>query len=296
MYAAAAMTEPIHRAATDADIAEAAQLFITSLADLARRQGLPEPPYSVASIEPVYRHIHRTGIFDVAEMDGRIVAIAHALVRDHQWFLSGFWALPGLQRRGLGGPLLRRIRDEGTRRGATLAFTWSSVDVTAMATYMKLGMLPGYPILTFTGAPTAPPSPPAGLDEAPLTLAAAADIDAEIRGARRDVDHAFWLAGTGAARLVVRGGRPAGYYHASRGAIGPVAWLDPADGPGVLALALHEAGRQAPEVRLAIPGKNHSAVSVVLAAGLRLIAFSHLLCTAEPGKMDRYVPSGPSLF
>jgi GNAT superfamily N-acetyltransferase len=290
------MTEPIHRAATDADIGEAASLFLTSVLDLARRYGLPEPAFTAASIEPVYRHIHRTGIFDVAEVDGRIVAIAHAIVRDQQWFLSGFWALPGLQRKGIGGPLLRRIRAEGERRGATLAFTWSSVDPTAMASYMRLGMLPGYPILTFTGAPSALIPYSGTCEAAPLTLDTAAGIDAEVRGTRREVDHAFWLAGEGACRAVLRGGRTVGYYHAGRGVIGPAAWLDPADGPDVLALALHEASRQAPGVRLAIPGKNHLAVTTALAAGLRLIQFTHLLCSAEPGKMDRYVPSGPSLF
>jgi GNAT superfamily N-acetyltransferase len=290
------MAEPTHRAATDADIGEAASLFITSVVDLAKRHGLAQPAFTAASIAPVYRHIHRTGIFDVAEVDGRIVAIAHAIVRDTQWFLSGFWALPGLQRKGIGGPLLRRVRAEGERRGATLAFTWSSVDVAAMASYMSIGMLPGYPILTFAGAPSALPPAGGACEEGPLALCTAADIDAEIRGTRRETDHGFWLAEPGAGRLVLRHGRPVGYHYVNRGVIGPAAWLDPADGPEVLGLALHEARRQATEVRIAVPGKNHAAIPAALGAGLRLIAFSHLLCTAEPGKMDRYVPSGPSLF
>jgi GNAT superfamily N-acetyltransferase len=289
------MAEPTHRPATDADISEAAGLFLTSVTDLSRRYGLAEPPFTVASIEPVYRHILRTGIFDVAELDGRMVAICHAIVRGDQWFLSGFWALPGLQRKGVGGPLLRRVWAEGERRGAKLQFTWSSVDFTAMATYMKLGMLPGYQVLTFTGAPSLP-EPSAAHDEAALDVSAAADIDAEVRGIRREVDHAHWLEGPGAGRLVLRGGRPAGYYHTSRGVIGPAAWLDASDAEGVLGLALREAQRKASEVRIAIPGKNHTAVRAALAAGLRLVAFSHLLCTAEPGRMDHYVPSGPSLF
>lgn len=290
------MAEPTRRPATLADLGEAAALFLTSVTDLARRHGLPEPLYTVAAIEPVYRHIHRTGIFDVAEMDGRLVAIAHAVVRDQQWFLSGFWTLPGLQQKGLGGPLLRGVRAEAERRGATLGFTWSSIHVTAMASYMKLGMLPGYPILTFAGAPSTLPEGDAAYGEAPLALPAAADIDAQVRGTRREADHGFWLAGPAAGRLVARGGRPAGYYYASGGVIGPAAWLDPSDGPALLALALREAQRQSSEVRIAVPGRNHTAIPLLLAAGLRLNAFSHLLCTAEPGKMDRYVPSGPSLF
>ena len=288
--------DPLHRPATDADIGEAARLFITSVTDLAQRYGLASPAFTAASIEPVYRHIHRTGIFDVTELDGRMVAICHAIVRDEQWFLSGFWALPGLQRKGIGGALLRRVLAEGERRGAKQRFTWSSVDFTAMATYMKVGMLPGYQVLTFTGAPSALRSPGAGYDESGLTVSAAADIDARIRGTRREVDHTFWLAGPGAGRLVLRGGRPAGYYYAAGGVIGPAGWLEAEGGEEVLGRALHTAKGQAPEVRLAIPGKNRLAIERALASGLRLVAFSHLLCTADPGEMDRYVPSGPSLF
>lgn len=290
------MAEPTHRPGTDDDITEAASLFIASVSDLTRRYGLAAPPFTAASIEPTYRHIHRTGIFDVAEQDGRLVAICHAIVRGEQWFLSGFWALPGLQGKGLGGPLLRRVWAEGVRRGARLQYTWSSVDFTAMATYLKLGMLPGYPILTFTGAPSSLPDPAGALDEVALEVDSAAAIDAEVRGIRREIDHGYWLEGSGTGRLVRRGGRPAGYYHVSRGVIGPAAWLDASDAEAVLGLALREAQRQSSEVRIAIPGKNHAATRAALAAGLRLVAFSHLLCTAEPGRMDHYIPSGPSLF
>lgn len=290
------MAEIVHRPATESDIGDAAELFLASVTDLATRHGLATPAYSAASIDPVYRHILRTGIFEVAELEGRIVAIAHAIVRDHLWFLSGFWAAPGLQRKGLGGPLLARVRAEGERRGATLAFTWSSVDLTAMATYMLLGLLPGYPILTFAGAPSAPPPRAAAYEDAPLTLATAADIDADVRATRRELDHTFWLAAPEAARVVLRGGRPVGYFYATRGLIGPAAWTDEAHGEAVLAAAIHAAQSQAEQIRLAIPGINHTAVRLALSSGLKLIAFSHLLCTAEPGKMARYIPSGPSLF
>jgi GNAT superfamily N-acetyltransferase len=290
------MTEVTHRVATDADIPEAAALFITSVQDLAARQGLATPAFTQASIEPVYRHIRETGIFHVAEMDGRMVAIAHAIVRDRFWFLSGFWALPGLQRRGLGGPLLARVRAEGERLGGAQAFTWSSVDVTAMASYMKLGMLPGYPILTFAGPPAALPGRDSTCDVAPLTVSVAADIDAEVRATRREVDHRFWLSAPDAGRAVTSNGRPIGYFYATRGAIGPAAWLDPAHAGAVLAAALYAAREQSEQIRIAIPGINHTSVRTALSAGLKLIAFSHLLRTAEPGKMEQYIPSGPSLF
>jgi GNAT superfamily N-acetyltransferase len=65
-----------------------------------------------------YEHVRSTGIFHVAELEGRIVAIAGAILRDHLWYLSAFWARPGLQRRGIGMPLLRRVWNAGQQAGA----------------------------------------------------------------------------------------------------------------------------------------------------------------------------------
>ena len=290
------MTAAVLRPAREEEIREAAHLFITSVTDLAARNGLAAPLYTMASIEPVYRHIHRTGIFEVAELDGQMVAICHAIVRDHQWFLSGFWALPGFQKKGLGGPLLARVREQGEARGARLRFTWSSVDLTAMATYMKQGMLPGFQILTFAGSPTSLPEPDPSFEEGPLDPALAGDLDLRIRGVRREVDHTFWQTNPLAGRLVVKNGRAVGYHYASGGMIGPVGWLGAEDGAGVFAVARRAARQGAESIRVPIPGKNHVAVRAALGAGLRLVAFSHILCTEEPGAMDRYIPSGPSLF
>src|SRR5204863_951543 len=112
-----------------------------------------------------YAFVARTGIFRVATLDGRIVALACATVRDTQWFLSGFWADPSLRQRGIGGPLLREVWDEGIRRGCRQQFVWSSIDPTAIATYLKLGMLPGSQLFAFAGSPGSPAAP---LDTSPL--------------------------------------------------------------------------------------------------------------------------------
>ena len=285
-----------YRAADEPDVGESADVFLTTVADLARRNGLATPAFTRATLDPVYRHILRTGIFEVAEVGGRIGAICHALVRDHLWFLSGFWVLPELQRQKIGGPLLQRVWDEGQRRGATTAFTWSSIDLTAMATYMKLGMLPGYPILTFAGAVAAIPDAPAGYEVRPLTIPVAMAIDDQVRSTRREMEHAFWLAGPAEGQQVLSEGRAVGYYYATGGVIGPAAWSAPRDAEALIGLSLRHAVRQADTVRVMIPGVNRTAIRRSLSAGLRLLGFSHLLTTAPFGRMDQYIPSGPSLF
>lgn len=247
--------------------------------------------------ESPYRHVFETGIFEVAETEGRVVAICHAIVRERLWFLSGYWTLPALQRQGIAGPLLRRVRAAGAARGASAFFTWSSIDLTAMAVYLKLGMLPGYQILSFAGEVGTPPEAPPGHDARPLAPETASRIDRDVLSVAREVDHRFWLAEAGrVGREVLRDGQVVGYFSVRAGAIGPAAWTTPDGAEPVLRLALREAASQSREVRLRALGANHDAVRFALAAGLRLAGCSHLLTTAPFGRLERYVPSGPTLF
>ncbi len=235
------------------------------------------------------------GIFRVAVQDGRMVALACAILRDEEWFLSGFWADTTLRQHGIGGPLLREVWDEGVRCGARRQFVWASPDPTAIATYLKLGMLPGSQLFAFAGTPRPTAAP--GLETHTLTVDDAAAIDRAIRGVGRAVDHEWWLGQPQrVARLVIVRGKPAGYYYAADGRIGPAAWLDPADGAAVLLHAMRDAAEQSERVQLVVPGMNHIGIAAALGAGLRLERSSHLLWTEPFGRMEQYIPSGPLLF
>lgn len=287
------------RAAVESDIPEAVELFLVSLEDMYGRAGIKAQPPERSMILMNYRHIFRTGIFYVAEVDGALAAICHAVVRDRLWFLSGFWAQPDLQGRGIGGQLLRIVMEEGARSGAQTFFTWSSIDRAAMAAYMKRGMLPGYQILTFTGQPpeTFPSRETAAEEVAPLSLATAMWIDERVRETSRETDHRFWLTEAGAeGRQLVRDGRALGYFYFNKGTIGPAAWVEAEDAEALMEAAVREARKDSNDVRLMIPGVNHAAIRFALAGGLRLSAYSHLLATAPFGHMQQYLSSGPSLF
>ena len=260
-----------------------------------RHNAPPPPPELVDDEESGYQFVDRTGIFRVASLEGRLVALACAIMRDDEWFLSGFWTRNDVRQQGIGGPLLRQVWDEGVRRGARRQFVWSSIDPTAIATYLRLGMLPGSQLFAFSGAPLA--LTPAGSDTAPLTPDAASSIARQIRGVPRAVDHVWWRCRSGVVgRAVTRHGTPAGYYYVDRGSIGPAAWLRPEDGPSVIFHALRDAASTSDEVKIVVPGMNRTGIEIALRSGLRLIRNSHLLWTEPFGRMEQYIPSGPLLF
>lgn len=286
-----------YRPARLEEIPAAVDLFHTSLADVYARYGVNTPLPERQMVLLHYRHIFRTGIFQVAEVEGKLAAIGHAIVRDQLWFLSGFWALPALQGQSIGGPLLRRVWAEGEAAGARKFFTWSSIDLTAMASYMHVGMLPGYQLLTFIGSPDKLPERPNDYEVETLSLSNAIELDKQVRETGREVDHKFWLNESGhAGRQVLRDGQVVGYYYFNQGVVGPAVWLDASDAAALFALSCHEAAAQAQPLRLMIPGLNHAALRFALQAGLRLTGYSHLLMTAPIGRMEQYLPSGPSLF
>lgn len=231
----------------------------------------------------------------MAVAEGRLVALACAIVRDDEWFLSGFWASADARQQGIGGPLLREVWDEGVRRGARRQFVWASIDPTAIATYMKLGMLPGSQLFAFSGAPRGDAR--AGLDTAALTAEVASSVDRTIRGVPRAVDHEWWASKAGVVRrAATKRGKIAGYYYVDQGQIGPAAWLAPEDGPALLASAIRDAALAADEVKIVVPGMNRVGIETALGSGLRLVRNSHLLWTEPFGRMEQYIPSGPLLF
>ena len=275
----------------------AADVFLVSLAELAREHGLPAPvSYTQASVVPAYEHLLETGIFEVAELDGKIVGIAAAVVRDAIWFLAMFWVLPEYKLQGIGRPLLERVQRLGDEQGASVRCVWSSIDFAAVASYLKLGMMPAGPIFTFAGPleNSAVAQAQGRLNE--LQPQRASAIDRVVRGTARELDHAFWRArGVPGYQLEIEQ-RVAGYFYVKDGVIGPAAWLAPADGDALLSHALQQASKQAAQVKLIALGSNQTAIRRATEAGLRLVSGSHFLSSAAFGKLDCYLPSGPALF
>lgn len=289
--------KPIYRPLRREEVPTAVDVFLAGLDELARRHGLPAPvSYTRAAVEPTYQHLFETGIFEVAEVGGKIVGIAAALVHDAIWYLAMFWVLPEYKLQGIGRPLLERVQRLGDEQGATVRCVWSSIDFTAIASYLKLGMMPAGPIFTFSGAPQKLPEAPPEARLRELDSEQACAIDRVVRGVARARDHAYWRArGMPAYQLEIEQ-RVAGYFYVKDGVIGPAAWLDPASGDALLSHALQQASSQAAEVKLVALGVNQTAIRHATDAGLRLVSASHFLSSAAFGKLDCYLPSGPALF
>jgi hypothetical protein len=245
---------------------------------------------------PYYEHLFETGSFEVAELDGRIVGIAAATVRDSLWFLAMFFVLPEHKLQGIGRPLLERVQRLGEAGGARVRAVWSSPDFAAIASYLKLGMMPLGPIFSFSGPLRALPAEHAEARIATLDPAQATAIDRVVRGVTREQDHAFFRARGLQGHQVEVEQRPVGYFYMKDGVIGPAAWTDPASGDALLSHALRHASSTAAEVKLIALGVNQTAIRHATGAGLRLASASHLLSSSAFGKLDCYLPSGPALF
>jgi N-acetylglutamate synthase-like GNAT family acetyltransferase len=295
------MADIIYRAAREEEIPETLDLFLEAVQHLTRRHNLETLLPPRPAVEVAYRHIFKTGIFRVAETDGRIVSICHAVVRDALWFLSGFWTRPELAAGGVGGRLLREVWREGQEAGARKFFVWSSMDQTAIASYLKIGMLPGYQVFTFNGQSTALrdlPDAPAGYTIEPLSLEVACGIDREVRETRREEDHRFWLSEVKLeGRQVRHGGRLVGYYYFKGDVFGPAAWMEADGAEALLTLGCREAAAQSETISLRVPGINHGTIRFAFRHGFRLGGTTaHLFTNAPFGRMEHYLPSGPSLF
>jgi hypothetical protein len=256
----------------------------------------PGPVRTTDRMLAFYRHAHRTGIFHVAEAEGRIAALACAILRDRTWFLSGFWARPALQRQRIGMPLLRGVWQAGKEAGAKLFFVWASKELTAMAAYMKLGMLPGSQLLAFEGEPKLSTEAASAYSVQPLDKMFAMDLDQVTLGYRREVDHDY-LSSVGARGVqVLRGGKGVGYFYVDGVNIGPAAWQETAHAEALLTLACREASSTGGGITFEVPGMNHAAIRFALQAGLQLTNYSHLLMSEPFGRLENYVPSGPAVF
>ena len=285
------------RPARQEDMPACVELFNESLQDLLRRHNMPAGDLPPADRTlAYYRHTLNTGIFTVADVGGRLAALACATVRDHLWFLAGFWARPALQHQHIGSSVLRRAWHEGLDRGATHFFVWSSMDLPALAAYMKLGMLPGTQLFAFEGTPMLEMASTAGYSTEPLPAGFAAALDKITIGTGREVDHEFRSRRGWLGRQVIQDGKGVGYYYLEGGSIGPAACTEPAHTAPMLALACTEAAASGSSVTLRVPGMNHGALRFAFASGLRLTNVANLLMSAPFGHLQQYLPSGPALF
>ncbi len=282
-------------------------IFEESLADLLQRHGHSEPtswgnPEEMAQMwerrRPLYEHLARTAAhFWVAEQDDRIVAFARSIVRDGSLELTEFFALPGVQSGGIGRELLARVfpHEEYAQR-----MIIATTDIRAQSRYLKTGVLPRFPIYYFWRRPEALPldsdlqsEPMAPSPELWQTLAR---IDTAVLGHSRTVDHE-WLVTDRRGMLFRREEQVVGYGYLGP-SYGPVALLDVADFPAVLALAETMAVADGREyIGFETPMCNATAVNYFLSRGYQIESFIALFMSSQPpDKLEQYLLTSPPFF
>lgn len=299
---------PTFRRGTLDDAQAVYQVFTQATIDVERRMGLPEheirwiDPAFVAEYwqrrQPLLRHLTETAEqFWLAELNGQIIGYARATLHDGLRELLDYFVLPEHQGGGVGRELLARtFPAEGARHRAIIATT----DIRALARYLKAGVYPRFPIYYLSRPPQlvslASDLVFTPITETPETLATLHTIDRQILGFERDADHRFLLHDR-LAYLYTRGEQVVGYGYIGNGT-GPIALLDAADFPAVLAHAEAAAvARGDDEFGMNVPMINRAAVDYLLAQGFRMEDFTVLFMSdAAFGRFDQYIISSPAFF
>jgi GNAT superfamily N-acetyltransferase len=229
----------------------------------------------------------------VAELDGEIVGVALALVREGVWGLSLFGVKPGLQGQGIGGPLLAGALRAA--EGCRAAIILSSSDPRAMRRYFRAGFRVR-PCLAAAGELNRTRIP-AGLRARPGDLESEADR-ATIDAASRFVRSASHLEDVGA--MIAAGGQlfvieGAGWAVGRDGAPAIVAALDDETATDLTWSCLAAGDAGAPTHIDFITQGNDWAVAVALDAGLSLTPDGPTFVRGELGPLAPYLPSGAYL-
>ena len=301
------LISPTLRPGTLDDLRSAYDVLTTALADLERRMGRPEgdnfwlDPAFIADYwqrsRPLFTHLARTAEqYWVAEEDGRIIGFARTTLHDGVRELTEFFVLPAFQGRGVGRDLLARsFPPEGARRRAIIA----TMDVPALARYLKCGVYPRFPIGYFFRQ-LQPAAISTDLEVRPATagadtLTALRIIDRAILGFERDTRPPVPAARPPGLPLLP--GRPACWLRILRQRSSPgrsPCWMRPIFRQSWPAPETEAAARNEEEFGMNLPLANRVALDYLLGRGYKLDAFMMLFLSDQPfGRFENYILSNP---
>ena len=289
------------RRATADDSRGAFDVFLPSIRDLATRLGTPwdvDPETQWRRMRPLYEHLatHAAEWWIAEDPEtGEAIGYARSVERGGLFELTEFFVRPDRQSAGVGAALLASAfpPDRGDVR-AIIATT----DVRAQARYYRSGTVARFPIVGIGGTPR--PSDADPTLEVVRVGPGAPELD-DMRGIEAAVlefDRGEELSTMAAERegyLYRRDGTPIGFAFIGVSGSGPIAALDPADQPGILAhVEARSSELGADEVTFEVPMVNGVAINHLLDRGMRMEPFYTFLMSSRPfGRFDRYVAYSP---
>lgn len=298
--------EIIYREGTDADSRVAFEVFHESVNDLSTRLGFQalsggNDPAAHENLwerrRPMYQHLAATGsAFWLAEQDDKVIGYARAVVRGGLQELTELFIRPGVQSTGVGRELLTRVFSEGDASHRCII---ASPDIRALALYMRAGVYVRFPIFYLGRDPEVVPVPP-DLEAVPITsdpetLIALNQIDREVLGHSREIDHQ-WLMTERSGFLYRRHGKLLGYGYLGY-QHGPFALFDSSDFPAILAHAETIAATKGLGFSLDVPGINQVAIDYLLNRRCQINTFwTHFLSNHPFGQFDRYIAMTPTFL
>jgi len=230
----------------------------------------------------------------VGEVDGSVAGVASAIefgAADRR-FLSDLYVDPDRQSMGIGSAMLREVMT-----GARERMTFSSKDPRALATYIRSGMRPWWPLLYLDVEARQLGAQEAGVEARPADVDEATRLSRAWTGIDRGADFAFYARLPDAAGFaVVIDGQVAAIGWARRELAAPGRWLDhasiaPDADPTRAAFAILRAAAREQRLGAAVPGP-HPAVGALFENGVRFDG-SDTFCATDRDLLDptRIFPS-----
>lgn len=297
-----------YRKASSDDNLATFNVFLQSIIDYSERSGVEgitggHSPEKVSKLwerrRQIWEHLADTcDQYWVAEDENGIaIGYARSIVRGDHRELTEFFVQPGRQSAGVGRELIARAFPQDTPHRSIIATT----DFRALARYLKAKVYPFVTELYFERVPELV-SFESDLEFEPVqdpdaALQTTAEIDAEILGHRRDVDH-FFLRQNRSLYFYKRDNEVIGYGYLSKEYCGPFALLEKDQFPAVLAHAETQAHRLGAErVGFETPTINKIVIDFLMSRNYRLEGFITSILSNEPfGKFENYLLTSPPFF
>lgn len=229
--------------------------------------------------------------------DGKAIGYARSILRGDHRELTEFFVLPDNQSAGVGRELIRRAFPQDTDHRSIMATS----DFRAMSRYLKEGVYPFLTELYFERVPEHISVKSDLVFETPNDPLSAiqmmCEIDLEILGYRRDVDHIFLMEDR-TLYFYKRNVDVVGYGYISKDYYGPFALLDKSDFPAVIAHAERRAYTLgARSVGFETPAINTTAINFLMKRGYQLEGFMGSIMSNKPfGKFENYLLTSPPYF
>jgi ribosomal protein S18 acetylase RimI-like enzyme len=300
-----------YRLAEEDDLYPIHTALVESLNQFAAERALPLVEMDFDESLPLWRHLLGEGGkgFLVAEVKKRLAGFCSYILRDHLWFLSYLVVSPEFQGTGIGRELFERALSEarGNETAKVVAAYTNASNWPSVSLYTRNGIYPRMPVLKMEGSitnlcePSKPVEPLAGqvVSLSEETVSLIDDIDLQIRGFRRDIDHRFWLGSRG-MRCYVFGGKDgvSGYAYVSNdGSIGPLAALSADHIASMLCFCLDRLSSEgADQFSVHVPGENTVALALLYDRGFKIQDLSLVMSSVPFGKWENYIISRPSLL